>query len=205
MKRRTGWILLSVALATLLAWLTFVWQPAPDRLAGNGERQRAELPGAGQFTLDSPGGPVTLSDYRGKVVILYFGYTFCPDICPTSLSTLAQALSALAPGELEKVSSFLISVDPERDSMAVLKLYAPFFHPSIVGISGTPQQVAQAAQQYGVRYMKQKANGDGQYSVDHSSSIYVIAADGKLAASLPYGSPPQAIVETIRTQLRQAK
>lgn len=196
-------VTLVVILSTLLLWLTFAWQPT---LTGPpaGAPQRADLPAGGDFTLAGASGPVALADYRGKVVVLYFGYTFCPDICPTSLSTLAQALSALTPGELERVGSFLISVDPERDTLDILKVYAPFFHPSIVGVTGTVQQVAQVAGQYGARYMKQKPNADGQYSVDHSSFTYVIGADGKLAARLPHGSPAQDIVEAIRAQLRQA-
>ena len=204
MSRRARWVGLSVALAALLAWLAFGWQPAgvgPLHQAA----QRAETPAGGDFTLASADGPVALANYRGKVVLLYFGYTFCPDICPTSLSTIAQALSMLAPDELEKVSSFLISVDPERDTMAVLRAYAPFFHPSIVGISGTADEVAQVARQYGARYMKQKPDADGRYAVDHSSFTYVIGRDGKLTASLPYASPPQHLVEAIRAQLGAAK
>jgi protein SCO1/2 len=159
----------------------------------------------GDFTLQSPNGPVSLPDYRGKVVLLYFGYTFCPDVCPTSLSTLAQALSALTPAEMEKVKTFFISVDPERDTMDVLKVYAPFFHANIVGISGTTGQVEQVARQYGVRYMKQKPDANGLYSVDHSSFTYVVAPDGKLAASLPHGIPPVQIAATIRSLLNSAK
>ena len=205
MSRRALWIVLSVALASLLAWLAFGWQPAADLGPLHNAPQRAETPTGGDFTLASADGPVALADYRGKVVLLYFGYTFCPDICPTSLSTIAQALSMLTPGELEKVSSFLISVDPERDTMAVLKAYAPFFHPSIVGISGSADEVAQVARQYGARYMKQKPDADGRYAVDHSSFTYVIGRDGKLTASLPYASPPQHLVEAIRAQLGAAK
>ena len=205
MSRRALWIGLSAALAALLAWLAFGWQPAADLGPLHNFPQRAESPTGGDFTLNSADGPVALADYRGKVVILYFGYTFCPDVCPTSLSTIAQALSMLTPDELDKVSSFLISVDPERDTMAVLKAYAPFFHPNIAGLSGTAEQVAQVARQYGARYMKQKPDADGRYAVDHSSFTYVIGSDGKLAASLPYASPPQHIVDAIRAQLRAAR
>lgn len=205
MSRRTRWIALSAALAALLAWLAFAWQPAVGLGPLHQAAQRAEAPAGGDFTLASANGPVALADYRGKVVILYFGYTFCPDVCPTSLATIAQALSMLAPDELDKVSSFLISVDPERDTMAVLKAYAPFFHPSIVGISGSADEVAQVARQYGARYMKQKPDADGRYAVDHSSFTYVVGRDGKLAASLPYASPPQHIADAIRAQLGAAR
>jgi protein SCO1 len=163
--------------------------------------QQSDAPTGGDFTLQSPDGPVSLADQRGKVVLLYFGYTFCPDVCPTSLSTVAQALSALTPDELAKVKSYFISVDPERDTMDVLKAYAPFFHPGIVGISGSSEQVARVAQLYGAVYMKQKPDANGLYSVDHSSFIYVIAPNGKLAATLPHGTLPTQIVDMIRSQL----
>lgn len=209
MKHKNLWLMLVMMLAAVLVWLAFFWEPI-KRASDQPERPHARLilaeaPIGGDFMLMSSSGTVSLSDFRGKIVLIYFGYTFCPDICPTSLSTLAQALSVLTPGELEKVRSFFISVDPERDTMEVLKAYAPFFHPNIVGISGTPEQVAQVARQYGARYMKQNPNADGLYSVDHSSFTYVVSADGKLVASMPHGSPPQQIVAMIRTLLNAGK
>ena len=208
MDRKTVWIALIAMLAGLLVWLAFFWTPdgasslAQDKT--HVQLQQDKAPTGGDFTLQSPGGPVSLADQRGKVVVLYFGYTFCPDVCPTSLSALAQALSALTPDELARVRSFFISVDPERDTVDVLKAYAPFFHPDIVGISGSSEQVAQVARLYGARYMKQKPDENGLYSVDHSSFIYVIAPDGKLATSLPHGTLPTQIVDMIRAQLKPA-
>ncbi len=205
MNNQKKWIALIACLLTLLLWLAFFWEPA----GGSGSTLK-NTPGAStvkntapntEFTLTGPSGPVSLSDYRGKVVLIYFGYTFCPDVCPTSLASMAHALSALTPAELANTRSFLISVDPERDTPEVLKVYAPHFHPSLTGLSGTPEQIAQVARQYGVRYMKQKANADGQYSVDHSSFTYVIAGDGTLAARLPHGTTPQQIVDKIRPLL----
>ena len=206
MNRKIAWIASVAVLVALLVWLAFFWTPGtPPSLVQNKthvQLQKAEAPTGGDFTLQSPDGPVSLADLRGKVVLIYFGYTFCPDVCPTSLSALAQALSALTPEELGTTRSFFISVDPDRDTMEVLKIYPPFFHPSIVGISGTSEQVAQVARLYGARYMKQKPDANGLYSVDHSSFIYVIAPDGKLAASLPHGTPPEQIVAMIRSQLK---
>ena len=205
MDRKTVWIALIAMLAGLLVWLAFFWTPDGARSLAQDKThvqlQQDKAPTGGDFTLQSPDGPVSLADQRGKVVLLYFGYTFCPDVCPTSLSALAQALSALTPDELARVRSFFISVDPERDTMDVLKVYAPYFHSHLLGLSGSPAQVAEVAGQYGARYMKQKPNADGLYSVDHSSFTYVIAPDGKLAASLPHGSPPQQIVDMIRKLL----
>ncbi len=188
-------------LGVVLVWLIFFWQPSRPSVATGYPTPVANTPAGGDFVLSSPGGPVSLADYRGKVVLIYFGYTFCPDICPTSLANLAQALSALTPSELEKVQGLFISVDPARDSMEVLKIYTPYFHSHLLGLSGTPEQLAVIARQYGVRYMMQKPNAEGLYSIDHSSFTYVVAPDGKLAATLPHGSSPRQAVDMIRELL----
>ena len=190
-------LLLCGVLAALLAWLALFWQPTRGDERG--------LPAGGDFTLQGADGPVSLSDYRGKVVVLYFGYTFCPDICPTSLSLLAQAFASLRRDELDRVRGLLISIDPERDTPEVLKIYAPFFHPNISGVGGTTQQIAQTAARYGARYAKQKADADGNYAVDHSAYTYIVGTDGRLAARLPHGSPPETIVAAIRPLLANAR
>ena len=206
MKNQKIGVALILMLITVLIWLAFFWQPmtTPDanQARTHTRLQVAEAPTGGDFTLQSPAGPVALKDYRGKVVILYFGYTFCPDVCPTSLASMAQALSALTPEELTRVVPFFISVDPERDTMDVLKTYVPFFHPSMTGLSGTPEQVAGVARQYGARYMKQKPDVHGLYAVDHSASTYLVAPDGRLADTLPHGLPAQQMLEKIRTLLK---
>ena len=205
MHRPVGFVLCG-ALAVLLAWLALGWQPAAEAPSSSSVPERAErLPAGGDFTLTGPDGPLGLSDLRGRVVVVYFGYTFCPDVCPTSLALLGQALSMLSADELARVASLMISLDPERDTTDVLKIYAPFFHPTIVGLTGTPEQIAKVAAQYGVRYMKQKPNADGLYAVDHSAFTYVVAPDGQLAAQLPHGSAPDEIVRTLRAQLASAR
>lgn len=205
MKTKALLISLIAALSALLVWLAVFWEPIPPRQVArvqpHSQLQLAEAPKGGDFTLQSKNGPVSLKDFRGKVVLVYFGYTFCPDVCPTSLSLMAQALSSLAPAELERVQGVFISVDPERDTPERLKEYAPFFHPAIIGITGTPEQVAAVAGQYGASYMKQKPNTDGLYAVDHSSITYVVDTQGQLVASLPHASPPQQIIDAIRPLL----
>lgn len=196
---------IGILLAALI-WLAFFWSPEGNVPTRNDHTvTSSQAPLGGDFTLQGADGPVALSDYRGKVVLLYFGYTFCPDVCPTALSLLAQALSGLTPAELERTGAIFISVDPDRDTTEVLKAYPPFFHPKIVGVSGTPDQVAKVAKLYGASYMKQKPDSDGLYSVDHSSYTYLIDTDGKLAAILPHGTPPQEIITNIRSRLAGAK
>lgn len=205
MKTKASLITLIAALSALLVWLVAFWEPVAPRTIARGSAEKpsqlAEVPRGGDFTLQGKDGPVALGDYRGKVVLLYFGYTFCPDVCPTSLSLIAQALSALPPTERERVQGIFVSVDPERDTLERLKEYAPFFHPAIVGITGTPEQLAAITRQYGASYLKQKPDGKGLYAVDHSSITYVIAPQGQLVASLPHASTPQQIIEAVRPLL----
>ena len=199
------WMTIGAFLAALLVWLAFFWQPETAGTTPlHATTTTTETPQGGDFRLTSADGPVALSDFRGKVVAVYFGYTFCPDVCPTSLSLMAQALSALAPAEREQVQGVFISVDPERDTQARLKDYAPFFHPAIIGITGTQEQLSTVARQYGASFTKQKPNADGLYAVDHSSLTYVIDPSGKLAASLPHASTPQQIVAAVRPLLATA-
>lgn len=201
MKKPSLWITFIAALLVLLLWLAFVWEPAPSLPAQAAVTQETEAPAGGDFQLASPDGPVALSDFRGKVVALYFGYTFCPDVCPTSLVALAQAFALLAPHELEKTKGLFVTVDPERDTLDVLKVYVPYFHPGLTGLTGSATQIAEVARRYGVRYMKQQADKDGLYSVDHSSFIALIAPDGKLVTRLPHGTPPQEIARKIQELL----
>ncbi|WP_263769225.1 SCO family protein [Propionivibrio soli] len=194
----------ALILGVLLVWLAFFWQPPATDTANRASNDTPgshapSLPPGGDFSLQGPQGPLSLADYRGRIVLVYFGYTFCPDVCPTALSAMGQAFSMLTPEEQAGVAGVFVSVDPERDTTDVLKAYAPFFHPQIVGVTGSVDDIARVARQYGVRYMKQKADDGKPYSVDHTSFTYVIDASGKLIAQLPHGSPPQAIIDMIRT------
>ena len=206
MQRKELWIAMALALAGALFWLAFFWEPAETGVGARAPilAQAPTAPAGGDFVLRSPSGPLSLSGYRGKVVLIYFGYTYCPDVCPTSLASIAQALSALTAADLAHVGGLFISLDPERDTMEALHAYAPFFHPAIIGMTGSPEQIAQVARQYGVRYMKRNSGGGAPYTIDHSTSIYVVARDGKLAAILPGDSTPQSLVGTLRELLAGA-
>ena len=127
-------------LALAVLGVALFWQPEmPERPI-----PRAAIAAGGDFTLQSAAGPVSLKDYRGKLVLVYFGYTFCPDICPTSLAATAEGLKQLTPEELARVAMIFVSVDPKRDTPERLKEYAEFFHPAIVGVTGTPEAIAVA-------------------------------------------------------------
>jgi protein SCO1/2 len=195
-------IALVALLAAAIVALTLFWNPAPPPgRTPHAALPAANLPAGGDFTLQSAAGPVSLKDYRGKVVLVYFGYTYCPDICPTSLSATAQALGKLEPAELARVQTIFVSVDPERDTPARLKDYGAFFHPSIAGVTGTPGQIEEVARRYGASYAKQQLAGASNYVVDHSALTYVVAPDGRLVSTLPHAAPPDKVVAEIRKWL----
>lgn len=131
------------------------------------------------MTRAEDGKTVSAADYRGKVVMLYFGYTFCPDVCPTTLSNVSLVLKKL--GEKAKDVRFLfVTVDPHRDTLPVLKQYAAAFAPEVVGLRGNADQIAALAKRYRVSYSVTAAHGDQPYTVTHSSAIYVFDASGKV-------------------------
>jgi len=158
----------------------------------------SELPG-GDFVLHSSQGEFALQQLRGKVVLLYFGYTKCPDVCPTSLSILAQALNELSEEELKSVQSVFVSVDPERDDVQALDEYVSYFHPTLVGVTGSEQEVAEVAKRYGVQYQAVPLEGSGfGYAVDHSAVTYLITPGGELRFMFPHETPAFVILEAIR-------
>lgn len=184
-----------VALACLLAVLVGVFAyflSHGGSATGNGTQP------AGEFTVTSAKGPLTLASLRGQVVIVYFGYTSCPDACPTTLGATAQALAMLTPAELAQVQPVFISVDPERDRLPALQEYAAFFHPKMLGTTAGKDEIAAIARRYGVYYHRQDSSSASGYTVDHSSSLYVIDGGGQLSTVLPHGSSPVQIAAALR-------
>ena len=168
--------------------------------------QQQEAPPGGDFTLHAASSAVALQDFRGKVVMLYFGYTTCPDICPTALSFLAQALNGLNSKELKKVQGIFISVDPKRDTPEKLAEYAAFFHPNLIGVTGTAEEVATTAKLYGTQYYEAELEDSPiGYAVNHSSVTYLITSDGALRFIFPPGTPPSVMLEAIRYVLNEDK
>jgi len=191
-------MIIAALLAVIVLGLALFWAPEmPER-----PLPKAAIAAGGDFTLESASGPVSLKDYRGKLVLLYFGYTFCPDICPTSLAATAEGLKQLKPEEAARVAMIFISVDPERDTPARLKEYVEFFHPNLVGVTGKPADLAEIAKRYGVFYAKQKVEtAGGGYVVDHSSDTYMLGPDGQLLGKIAHATPPDQVVAEIRKRL----
>ncbi len=185
---------------------------ALSSVAGCG-RQAAEQPplaGAaigGPFALiDQDGRPITDQAFAGRYRAVYFGYTFCPDVCPTTLQTLMQgyhAFAKTAPGEASKLVPIFITVDPDRDTPAVLKSYVAAFGPELKGLSGSPSAIAVTARAYGVYYKKQPAPaGASGYLMDHSSQVILFGPDGKPIALVPTDQGAKAVADTLAQWVR---
>jgi protein SCO1/2 len=157
---------------------------------------------AADFQLsDATGKTRSLSDFRGKVVVLFFGYTHCPEVCPTTLADLARVLRLLGT-DAEKVQVLFVTLDPERDTPELLAKYVPSFHPSFLGLYGDAQATAQAAKTFAVNYEKHaEKNG---YTLDHSDGTYLIGAGGKPVLLSPYGQRTELLVEDIKLLLGMA-
>lgn len=195
-KQITG-MLVAIALGVGVAWYAVQW-----RAQSLSSVSPSSLPTGGDFTLNSVQGTVNLTDLRGKVVVLYFGYTACPDICPTSMATLKGGLGQLTPTELQQVQGLFISVDPERDTLENIQHYASYFHPNILAASGKLEDLQQIAQQYHAFFRKVTMPGSAMaYSIDHTSLLYIIDKQGKVRETVQHVVPPAELAAAIRRYL----
>jgi protein SCO1 len=162
-------------------------------------------PRAADFTLTAhTGKPARLSDFQGKLVLLYFGYTYCPGICPTTLAEVAQALHTLGPQAAEKIQVLMISVDPERDTPNRLAEYVTHFHPSFLGLTGTPEEIATTAAAHGIYYRKYEETAAHSHLVDHTSMVIVVDVKGVVRLLFPFGTPAQAMADDLAALLQDA-
>lgn len=153
------------------------------------------------FALLSQSGPVSLSDYRGKVVLLFFGYTHCPDVCPAALNNVATALAQLGEQERANIQVLFVTVDPQRDTLEHLEEYLGFFQAGIIGLSGTPDQIHQAAKAYQVEYYKREVEGESDYEMLHTSRLFLINTDGKVSDIMSHQTASEDIAATLRQWL----
>lgn len=153
----------------------------------------------GPFTLtDQTGRRVTEADFKGRYMLVTFGFTYCPDVCPTDLQVMAAAVEMLGE-EGGKVTPVLITIDPERDTVAQMASYVGNFHPRLVGLTGTPEEIRAAARAYRVYYAKVKdESSSAGYTMDHSALTYLMGPDGKYLAHFPFGTKPEAMAAKIR-------
>lgn len=161
-----------LAVAAVATWLLVMQKPTvPAALQNMG----------GDFQLQSSSGPVSLHDFRGKVILVYFGYTHCPDVCPMALGVMADAMQQVGEPLADRVAGLFVSVDPRRDTPALLGQYASFFDKRIMGVTGTSQQLDKIAAAWRVDYAVPDQPADTNYSVEHSTFIYMVNPDGRIA------------------------
>ena len=178
--------------------------------ADTSPRSAAELMDVVMWQREPIGGPFELTDhsgklrrdtdFRGKVMLVYFGFTYCPNVCPIDLQQIGEALRLLGPDAAE-VAVLFITLDPERDTGNLLTQYAAAFHPQIVGLTGSVQAIRQTADAYKVYYAKVELSGGARYTIDHSSFIYLMGRDGKYLGFLPPSTPAARIAAIVRSHL----
>lgn len=150
---------------------------------------------------DHNGQTRTLADFRGKLVALFFGYTHCPDVCPTTMADLAAAIKLLGP-DGNKVQVLFVTVDPDRDTAALLKQYVPAFNPTFLGLRPNPEQLKMLAAEYKVVYQKNPGREQGGYLMDHSAGTYVYDTQGRLRLLMSYGTSAPLIARDFKILLK---
>jgi protein SCO1/2 len=194
----------SAALALVLAGAL----PVFGQGAGTHTLEKAEAVGIvpRYLLMDPRGQAVTNEDFRGRFQLVSFGYTSCPDVCPTTLLEMKEILHGLG-DNAARLQPIFVSLDPERDSAEVLREYTRAFDPRILGLSGSAELVRRAADSFRVRYavVREPGAARGAYTVDHSAGMYLLGPDGRFLLKFAYATPPQEVIERIRAQMAQQR
>ena len=196
-------VLRSFALFLLLTLLTgFTWKdfPAgcPTRAVLN---SMSDNPGTDFALTDQNGKPFHLSQLRGKVVFLFFGYTHCPDACPTTMAKLSRVYRLLG-RNADQVMTVFVSVDPGRDTTSVLKSYLAYFHMNSVGLTGTKEEIDLVVKQYGAKYEIEQSDSAAGFHINHSTDLYLLDQKGELARTFSYSDGVQVIVDGVEQVIR---
>lgn len=211
-KKTIIFTLITTLIAISVLFIIFLQKPFHSSTSAS-KGIIAEAPAGGNFTLTSINGKKSLIDFKGKLVLLYFGYTYCPDICPTDLGNLAMAYRGLNEKEKSHVQILFVTVDPERDTATRMGEYTRYFDANIIGLTGTNEDIATVARQYGVVYMKApnkiehnltkeaKQQNNQHYTVDHSAFTYIIDPTGQLQTQIAHATSPKHIQQLIRDSL----
>jgi protein SCO1 len=197
MKRRNVFFALTVLL--LLVGIAVYQLTMPPQIHGSIIDPPKPMP---DFTLQSARGPVSLSEFRGKIVVLYFGYTSCPDVCPTTLANLRQALNDLGQ-QADQVQVILVSVDWKRDTPEKLASYLSAFHPDFLGLTGAQAQIDAVTRDFGIYYKLNEPDAKGYYSVDHTATVQILDRQGNLIMTWPYGQTPADLLDDLKVLVRK--
>lgn len=187
--------------AVMLTCASPVWAETPQ--AGAEVQPETEIVPR-YLLMDYQGHAVSSEDFSGSYQLISFGYTFCPDICPTTLSKMSLIMSKLGK-QADRLQPLFITVDPERDTPEVLHRYTAFFNPRIIGLTGSPELVRRAADNFKVQYEKHLEPGAApdKYSVDHSVGMYLLGPDGSFLAKFAYGAPNAEVAERIKALMAE--
>jgi len=196
-------VLRSCALLLVLILLTgFTWKASTVVRPTRGVLNSTMDPPANDFVLtDQNGNPFHLSQLRGKVLFLFFGYTHCPDACPTTMAKLSQVYKLLGRNASQVVTVF-VSVDPHRDTSSVLKSYLAYFHMNAIGLTGTKEEIDVVVKEYGAKYEIEESDSAAGYHVNHSTDLYLLDQKGELARTFNYADGTQVIVDGVKQLLR---
>ncbi|MFN0313633.1 MAG: SCO family protein [Burkholderiales bacterium] len=152
---------------------------------------------------DHNGAPKRLADYQGKIVVIFFGFTHCPDVCPTVLAQMAKMMKEIGPAQGDRVQVLFVSVDPQRDKPEVLKGYVTAFHPSFVGLTGSEEAINKTAKEFKLVVMKTAETSPGNYSVDHSTQTFVYDTKGRIRLFVSHSKIGEALAHDIAILLKQ--
>jgi cytochrome oxidase Cu insertion factor (SCO1/SenC/PrrC family) len=193
-----GVMLAALAVIAVASWVTWSWIENGGnggRTAGSAMQTEVEIGGSYEL-IDHTGKTVTDRSFHGQYVLLYFGYGFCPDVCPTELANMATAMDILGP-QADKVTPVFITVDPERDTPEFLNDYVKNFHPRMVGLTGSPEKIAAVAKSFKVYYAKSRKSAGDDYLMDHTSFVYLLGPDGKFLAIFRGQTDPKEMAKSI--------
>ena len=196
------WAMIGLAVIVIAAlFLGFVWLMPRPAAFQYGTLLDAQEPLA-DFTLDSTlGAPASLSDFRGKYALLYFGYTNCPDVCPLTLAEMRDALQRLG-DKADRVQPLFVTLDPERDTPEHMAAYLQYFHPTLVGLAGSLEQIQELATRFGIFFEKRDSGSASGYLVDHTSVVLVVDPDGRLRGIFPNGVTGEQMASDLESLIR---
>lgn len=196
--RTLMFVIVGLVIGLGLGWLLFSWLRPPSY---HGQVIGSQNP-VTNFKLTGPGGePVDLIDFRGKVVMIYFGYTFCPDVCPATMVELRTAVQALG-RKADEVQVLMVSLDPERDTPEALETYVTHFDPSFIGLTGTEDEIITASTPFGIFYEREEGSAATGYLINHTATVMVLDKRGYLRLVYPFDTPGEDMAKDLRILIR---